>query len=199
MSFAQMKDMGKYLNATLAKEMGRSNIFLVHRSSIFLVHTWCFLQWNALLQLDITLLPPSAQLQAQSWTNEAENRRLLERNGFWFLCQNKKMGAGHCPWPSTGSCWLKQSTHACSPYSFVYGKHNCSTEKLKLQTFSVWAYWVAMTEPSIKLLRTEERICQKTIVLKMTSWHFLASQPSLKSECMGALLELSGKFGDGWL
>lgn len=71
MSLAQMKDVGKYLNATLGKEMGRSNIFLVY--------TWSFFQWNALLQLDITLLPPSAQQQAQSWINQTENRRLLER------------------------------------------------------------------------------------------------------------------------
>lgn len=89
-----MKDVGKYLNATLAKEVGRSNIFLVY--------TWCFFQWNALLQLEITMLPPSAQRQPQSWINETENRRLLERNGFWFLCQNKKMGAGTAPGPALG-------------------------------------------------------------------------------------------------
>lgn len=71
-SFAQMRDMGKYLNATLAKEMGQSNIFLAY--------TWCFSQGNALLQLDITLLPLSAQQQVQPWINETENRHLLERN-----------------------------------------------------------------------------------------------------------------------
>lgn len=90
---------------------------------------------------------------------------------------------------------VEAESSTCFPYSFVCGKHNCSTEKLKLQTFLVWASWVAMTELSIKLLKAEERMCQKTTVLKMASWHFLASQPSLRSECMGAFLELSRKFG----